>query len=84
MSYFEGAARGKPEMLCKDFLSMVDITQFTSSFRIVDALVISLVIVKMAQPAIVVSLLVHLLQAVHSTHPLYHPSGAIVVEAPII
>ena len=84
MSYFESAARGQPEMLRKDILSTVDIIQFTSSLRIVDALVISLVIAKMAQPAMVVSLLVHLLQAVHSTRRLYHPSSAIVVEVPII
>ena len=84
MSYFEGAARGQPEMLRKNFLSMVDFTQFISSSRIVDALVISLVIVKMAQLAMVVSLLVHLLQAVHSTRRLCHPSSAILVEVPII
>ena len=84
VSYFEGTARGQPEMLRKDLLSTVDIIQFTNYFRIVDALVISLVIVKMAQPAMVVSLLVHLPQAVHSTHRLYHPSSAIVVGVPII
>ena len=49
-----------------------------------DALVISLVIVKMAQPATVVSLLVHLLQVVRSTRRPYHPSSAIVVEVQII
>jgi hypothetical protein len=84
MSYFEDPARGQPKMLRKDFLSTEDITRFTGTFRIVDALVISLVTVKMAQLAMVVSFLVHLLQAVHSTPRLYHPSSAIVAEVPII
>ena len=84
MSYFEGPARGQPEMLRKDSLSTEDITQFTRAFRLVDTLVILLAIVKMAELAMVVSLLVHLLQVVHSTLRLYHPSSAIVVEVPII
>ena len=49
-----------------------------------DALAISLVIVKMAQLATVVSLLVHLLQVVRLTRRLYHPSSATVVEVQII
>ena len=53
-------------------------------FRIVDALAISLVIVKMGQLATVVSLLVHLLQVVRLTRRLYHPSSATVVEVQII
>lgn len=68
-------------MLRKDFCSTGDITQFTSTFRIADALVISLAIAKMVQQ---VSLLVHLRQAVHSIPRLYHPSRAIVVEVLII
>ena len=61
-----------------------DITQFTNAFRIVDASVILLAIAKMAQPPMVVSLLVHRLQVVHSTPRLYPPLSAIAVAVPII
>lgn len=70
-------------MLRKDFPLKEGMTRFTSVIRIVGVLVISLVIVKIAQPAMAGSLHVHLLQAVHSTPPLYHPSSATVVEVPI-
>ena len=83
MSHLESAARGQPEMLRKNLLSTEDITRFTSAIRIVDALVILLVIAKMAQLALVL-LLVYLPQAVHLTPPPYRPSSAIVVEVPII
>ena len=61
-----------------------EITQCINALRIVDASVILLAIAKMAQPPMVVSLLVHLLQVVHSTPRLYRPLSAIAVAVPII
>jgi len=80
MSYFEDPARGQPECLRKDFLSTEDITrlQVLSELWTLWSFAVT---VKMAH-CMVVSLLVHLLQAFTHTR-LYHPSSCYRCGVPI-